>query len=125
MPARFEGLRDRVLAAVDHVFAEPVKLSFIKNGAVDPDRDAVEVEAPLRVGGGKESAADGGIGRSWRTKLAAGKGELHIDRATYTGPPVRPGDAVQALSRPGRPWFEVLRVDDRGETRLVLELGEK
>ena len=55
----------------------------------------------------------------------AGKGELHIDRATYTGPPVRPGDAVQALSRPGRPWFEVLRVDDRGETRLVLELGEK
>lgn len=125
MPPRYAGLRDRVVAAVDRVFAEPVKISFIKAGAVDPDREAVEIEAPLRVGGGKETNADGGIGRNWRTKLAAGRGELHIDRTTYTGPSVRSGDAVQALTRPGMPWFEVLRVDDRGDARLVLELGEK
>ncbi|WEK06859.1 MAG: hypothetical protein P0Y65_20685 [Candidatus Devosia phytovorans] len=123
--SRFQALRDRSAAIVDQQFAEPVKLSFLKGGAVDQARPAVEIDAPLRVGGGKETNADGGVGRSWRTQLAAGKAELHIDRATYVGPSIKSGDAVQALSRPGQPWFEVLRVDDRGETRLVLELGEK
>ena len=123
--ANFHEIRDRVVAAVDKAFAEPVKLSFMKKGRVDPDRAAVQIDAVLRVGGGKETNISGGRGTSWRTKLAAGKAELHIDRVTNPELIVTPGDAVQALSRPGEPWFEVSRVDDRGDNRLVLELSEK
>lgn len=122
--ARFHGPRDMVLAAVDKAFAEPVRLSFLKSGAVDPTRQPVETEAVLRVGGGGETNIAGGFAQTWRTQLAAGKAELHINRAAYSGPQPRPGDRVRALSRHGQPWFAVERVDDRGEARLVLELSE-
>lgn len=124
LPARFHSLRDRVLATVDSVFAEPVRLKFNRGGVVDPSRTAVDIEAVLRVGGGKETNATGGYAQSWRARINAQRGELHIDRARYPGIVARVGDEVKALSRPGEPWFEVLAVDDRGETRLVLQLGE-
>src|SRR5690242_10158402 len=106
--ARFHALRDRTLAAVDQVFAEPVRLSFLKDGDVDQDRPMVEIEAVLRVGGGKETMVSGGRDRDWRTKIQAGRAELHIDRAKYPEIVARQGDKVKALSRPGEPWFEVL-----------------
>ena len=125
LPSRFQQLRDRTIAAVDTVFAEPVKLSFLtKDGEPDTAREPVQIEAVLRVGGGKESSAASGSSRAWRSKVAAGRAELHIDASRYTGPISKLGDRVRALARRGQPWFEVLRVDDRGDNRLVLELGE-
>lgn len=115
----------RTVAGVDRAFSEIVRLSFLKNGAVDPSRPAADIQAVLRVGGGKETNIAGVSASSWRTKLAAGKAELHIDRRTYPDLVVRAGDAVRATSRVGKPWWDVLRVDDRGDGRLVLELGEK
>lgn len=122
--ARFHELRDRVLAGVDHVFAEPVRLSFFKSGVLDPSRPAVEIEAVLRVGEGKATNVSGGNAASWRTRIVADKAQLHIDRAAYTGPQPKQGDKVKALSRAGEPWFEVADVDDRSHTRLVLNLNE-
>lgn len=124
LPARFHTLRDRALAATDKVFAEPVRLSFMKAGAVDPARPAREIEAPLRVGGGKETNVSGGVDQVWRTRIAAQRAELHIDPAKYPGLKFIKGDRVRALARPGQPWFEVLAVDDRLSTRLVVQLGE-
>lgn len=120
----YAEIRQRTLAAVDRVFAETVLLAPQKQGRADPDRQPIEIRAPLRVGGGEQTNVSGGQAESWRTQLASGKAELHIDRATYTGPILRGKDRVRALDRAGQPWFEVLRVDDRGDTRLVLELGE-
>lgn len=122
--ARFHALRDRVLERVDQVFAEPVLLKFNKGGAADPSRPAVEIEAVLRVGGGKETAVAGGQDRAWRTRINAQRAELHIDRAAWPNIEAKAGDEVRALARLGEPWFEVLAVDDRGMTRLVLQLGE-
>lgn len=122
--ARFHELRDKVLAGVDHVFAEPVRLSFFKSGVLDPSRPAIEVEAVLRVGEGKNTSVSGGNAASWRTRIVADKAQLHIDRATYIGPQPKTGDKVRALSRHGTPWFEVADVDDRSHTRLVLNLNE-
>lgn len=122
--ARHHSIRDRVLAAVDKVFAEPVRLSFLAEGAVDPTRAAVEIEGVLRVGGGNETNMSGGFAQDWRSRLAAEKAELHLNAATYQGPQIRTGDRVRALSRRSQPWFEILRVDDRGEARIVLELGK-
>lgn len=124
-PARYHAIRDRVLRLVDHVHAEPVRLSFMKGGAVDPARPVVEIEAVLRVGGGKETAVSGRSADSaWRSRIQAQRAELHIDRTRYPLIVARKGDRVKALSRPGEPWFEVLTIDDRGMTRLVLQLGE-
>lgn len=122
--ARFHDLRDKVLAGVDHVFAEPVRLSFFKSGVLDPSRPAIEIEAVLRVGEGKTTSVDGGRAQSWRSRIVADKAQLHIDRAAYNGPQPKTGDKVRALSRHGQPWFEVADVDDRSHTRLVLNLNE-
>jgi hypothetical protein len=125
LPARFHALRNRVVASVDHVFAEPVLLKFNKGGASDPARPSIEIEAVLRVGGGKETAASGNrIDAAWRTRITAQRAELHINRTKYPEIKAVIGDEVRALSRPAEPWFEVLAVDDRGESRLVLQLGE-
>ena len=125
LPARFHTLRDRVVASVDNVFAEPVLLKFNKGGKADSDRPVIEIEAVLRVGGGKETAASGNrIDAAWRTRITAQRAELHIDRTKYPQITARPGDEARALSRPGEPWFEVLAVDDRSMSRLVLQLGE-
>lgn len=123
--ARFHALRDRVLAVVDVVMAEPVRLSFLTAaGVVDITRPSVEIDAILRVGEGKTTNVSGGQSKAWSTRIVADKAQLHIDRATYIGPQPRPGDKVKALSRFGEPWFAVADVDDRGHTRLVLNLNE-
>ncbi|HEV7436974.1 MAG TPA: hypothetical protein VGO22_19230, partial [Pseudorhizobium sp.] len=101
LPARFHEIRDRAMAAVDNVFGEPVRLSPMVEGRRDPDRPQVEVEAVLRVGGGQETNANGGYGQSWRTQIAAGRAELHINRAAYTGPRIISGDKVRAIARRG------------------------
>jgi hypothetical protein len=125
LPARYHAIRNRVLAMVDHVYAEPVRLSFMKNGTVDPDRTAVNIEAVLRVVDGKETPVSGrAADAEWRSRIQAQRAELHIDRARYSQIVARKGDRVKALSRSGEPWFDVLAVDDRGMTRLVLHLGE-
>ena len=124
--AAFHALRDRVLKGNDGLFGERVQLAFFdKDGEADTERQSLEITAPLRTGAGENSNLDGGFARSWRARIAAQKAELHIDPATYTGPQLRKGDKVRALARDGQPWFEVLSVDDRNHTRLVVRLGEQ
>ncbi|MBB3937930.1 hypothetical protein [Aureimonas phyllosphaerae] len=93
-------------------------------GRADPKRQTSEVQGVLRTGGGDEVNLAGGYASEWRSRVAVGKAELHIDRSAFPGVVFNTGDKVRAVSRPGQPWFEVLRVDDRGDTRLVLMLGE-
>ena len=126
LPARFHALRDRAMAVNDRVFAEPVQLSFLKNGVVDPTRPSplLPIEAPLRVGGGKETNVDGRDSSVWHASIQAGRAELHIDPVKYPGLKFIKGDKVRALARSGQPWFQVLAVDDRLSTRLVVQLGE-
>lgn len=125
LSARFHDLRDKVLADVDKAFAEPIRISPMgANGAADPSRPAVVIEAVLRTGGGKNTNLAGGHAQSWRTRIVAQKAELHIDRTKYPDLVIRGKDRMRALARQGQPLFEVLHVDDRNHTRLVVELGE-
>lgn len=126
MPVAGPGgdMRSRIVAAVDRTFAEPVRFSFLRRGVLDAERPAHDIRAVLRVGGGDERNLSGGLAQDWSTRIAAGKAELHVDRAAYPDLVVREDDRVCALDRPGQPWFQVLRIDDRGDTRLVLALGE-
>jgi hypothetical protein len=123
LTARNHHLRNRTVAAVDHVFAEPVRLWFYDaDQNVDPSRPAREIEAILVIGEGRAASVTGA--GSWRTRVAAQKSELHIDRVKYPDIVVRINDKLAALSRPGEPWFEVAGIDDRGNTRIVLHLNE-
>jgi len=120
----YAELRERVKAAVDKTFAEPVEIAFLVRGAADPGRPPVTISAVLRVGGGDEGNLSGGTAQDWRTRIASGKAELHVDLTAYPDLKVRQDDKVRAVSRRGKPWFQVARVDDRGDTRLVLALNE-
>lgn len=124
LSARFHAIRDRTLARVDRTFAEPVRLSPMKGKAADPSRQQIVIEAVLRVGEGKNTKYQQSQDAVWRSRLIAGKAELHIDRAKYPDLNCQEGDKVRALARPGEPLFEVLAIDARGHTRLVLQLSE-
>ena len=125
LTARYHRLRNRTMATVDRVFAEPVYLSFFNaEDCLDPARPPLEIEAILVVGEGKVTALSSSNRGTWRTRLAAQKAELHIDQVKYPNIIVRARDKVKALARSGQPWFEVAAVDDRGSTRLVLQLAE-
>ncbi len=91
----------------------------MKGGASDPARPQVAIEAILRAGGSQFAAGPGAM-----TRLNAGRAELHIDRAKYPSLMIQSGDRVRALARQGEPLFEVLAVEARGATRLVLQLNE-
>lgn len=122
--ARYHDARNRVVAAVDNFRAEPVFLSFKKDGAQDPARPARQIEAILQVATSDEVMPSGGVDRDWRRRISVQQSELHVDRSAYPGLIVSKGDLVRAIARSGEPWFEVLAVDDRSEPRLVLKLGE-
>lgn len=122
--ARFHKIRDRVSKAVDKTFAEPVKFFPLNEGESDPDREILEIEAPLRVNSGRAMGPTGGVSGSWNSKIEAGKGELHIDRAVYPELVIRKGDKFQAIARIGEPFFQVEHPNDRGQSRLVIELSE-
>jgi hypothetical protein len=123
--ARFHELRNKVVSTVDDKFAEPVRLSFMKAAVLDPNRPQMQIDAVLRTGADKQVGIDGANDKGWRSKIAAGQAELRINRASYDGPAFARGDVVRALSRPGEPVFEVLYVNDRDHTRLIIGLGQK
>lgn len=124
-PARFHALRDRVVAAVDQVFAEPVEIKFLDaRGRQDAARPAVTVEAILRSDPERVSSPAGGRTAESPVRVSAAPAKLFIDPWRYEGPEIRRGDKVVAVSRPGEPVFEVLSVQARTHTRMVCTLGE-
>ncbi|NMG39812.1 hypothetical protein GRZ55_11210 [Chelativorans sp. ZYF759] len=124
LPARFHVLRDRMIAQVDRIFAGPVRLAYLKDGQVDPERAAVDIEAVFRYGNSANTNMTGGMAQRWSVRFDTAKAILAIDRARYPDVRLRGGDKIRVLSIPGQPWFEVLGVDDRNHTRLFAGLGE-
>ena len=116
-----------MLAANDRSFAEPVRLSPMKNGRPDPDRPQTVFEAVLRSAEQDVVAPNGSAAstaQDWRSRVATVAAKLHIDRATYTGPAFAVGDTIRALARPGEPCFTVGHVNTAAEPRLELHLIE-
>lgn len=126
LSARFHRLRDLSMTHNDRVFAEPLWFSFFVPGkmsnALDVTRPEREIEGILRVDQGKAPATPSS--RKSQLRIHAQKAEAYIDRSKYPDLVVRSGDRVQALARPGQPWFEVAETDDRTDGRLVLHLDE-
>lgn len=116
-------LRDVLSEGVDARWAERVRISFLKDGAPDPERPVVEIDAVLRVRKAESEDVSGGRTSAWLTTVAGSVGVLSIAWGAYGGPDIRKGDRVKAASRPGAPWFEVLFVDDRNGSRLLAHLG--
>lgn len=121
--ARFHEIRDRVIASVDKVFAEPVLIFFLKDSKTDPTRSSNQIEAVLRTEDELISPLTGGKDKTWSTEIASQNAQLNIDRALYPDLVITKGDKVRAVSRPNEPWFVVLHVDDRSHSRLIIYLG--
>lgn len=116
-----EAAVDRLIFRPAHA-GESVRLSFLKGGGVDPDRQAIDIVAVLAAGG--DDSKPIGAGDHFRSRLSLGQAELFIDSSGYSGPRPRKGDKVRANDRAGKPWFEVAAVSDRYSNLIVLSLGE-
>ncbi|GAA4178279.1 hypothetical protein [Shinella granuli] len=106
-------------------YQEAVRLSFFKNGVVDPARPLQDIQAILHHPG-----LDGAftLGSGMLSAIAASTHYLVIDRSRYPSLFV-PNTAsektrVRANARPGTPWYEVSKVNDRHSGILLLELRE-
>jgi len=121
--ATWRNLEAAVDQKIGRTFGESVRLSFLKDGVVDPDRAMVDIAATLATGGDDSATIGDGMSR-YRSRLSLGQAELFIDRSTYAGPMPRTGDKVRANDRAGKPWFEVSAVSDRYSNLIVLSLGE-
>ena len=71
------------MAGVDSRWAEPLRASFLEDGAADPDRPAFEFSAPLRSGKAESEDVSGGRTSAWLTSVAGSVATIWIDRATY------------------------------------------
>lgn len=116
---KLEAMVDQKMA---RSYGESVRLSFLKGQVADPDRQMIEINGLLHVGG-DDSRAPGPTG-TYRSRLSLGEAELFLDRSTYTGPDPKVGDKVRANDRAGKPWFEVAAVSDRYSNLIVVKLGQ-
>lgn len=120
--ANWRKLEAMVDQKMTRSYGESVRLSFLKGQVADPDRQMIEVDAILHVGG-DDSRAPGPTG-TYRSRLSLGEAELFLDRSTYSGPDPKVGDKVRANDRAGKPWFEVAAVSDRYSNLIVVKLGQ-
>lgn len=120
--ANWRKLEAMVDQKMTRSYGESVRLSFLKGQVTDPDRQMIEIDAILHVGG-DDSRAPGPTG-TYRSRLSLGEAELFLDRSTYTGPDPKVGDKVRANDRAGKPWFEVAAVSDRYSNLIVVKLGQ-
>lgn len=121
--ANWRKLEAMVDQKVGRSFGESIRLTFLKDQVIDPDRPFIEIMAVLHVGGDDSKSFSPGPSSTYRTRLSLGEAELFIDRSTYTGPIPVTGDRVRANDRHGMPRFEVAAVSDRYSNLIVLKLG--
>ncbi|MBQ0707734.1 MULTISPECIES: hypothetical protein [Brucella/Ochrobactrum group] len=120
--ANWRKLEAMVDQKMTRSYGESVRLSFLKGQVADPDRQMIEINALLHVGG-DDSRAPGPTG-TYRSRLSLGEAELFLDRSSYFGPDPKVGDKVRANDRAGKPWFEVAAVSDRYSNLIVVKLGQ-
>jgi hypothetical protein len=116
--APYHHLRDMAVAAVDSIFAEPIRIVPLGTSSI------VEIDAVLRTGAQVSQSVSGGRGQTWQTEVAGASATLHVDIVKYPDLKFSKGDVIRALSRPDEPWFEVARSDPRTASRQVVYLTE-
>ena len=121
--ARFHDIRDRAIAKVDAMMAEQVRSFPLRNGLVDPGRQQAVFAAVVRTGNAKSESMQGGAMQSWGQRITANEAEAHVARAGQVLPWFREGDKLRLIERPGQPFVEILRINDRQHGRIVLHLG--
>lgn len=120
--ANWRALTAMATGTADRLFREPVCLSFLKQGLVDPDRPKLTINAQLHL----PEETDGKLGRSasqFHIEVVSGVGVLIIQKADFLDQTLLAGDMVRGLDRAGQPWFEILSVDTRGADQIVAKIS--
>lgn len=127
MSALYHDIRDAVIADVDSVLAETVRLSPMNGGVSDPERSAQDLTGVLRTADQKPvrfAAGRDEVSRSIGASVPAAGATLAIDPGRYPDLDIRTGDMVRAVSRPLRPVYKVNHVDADGHHRLMVYLNQ-
>ncbi|MCR6672196.1 hypothetical protein [Devosia ginsengisoli] len=105
----------------DRLFGEPVRLSFFKGGAVDPNRPVADIRAQLHLPG-ETDVTPARSNSSFTTQVMGGTGLLIIQKSIFSGELLQ-GDKVRADAREGQPWLEILAVDVRDANQIVAQIS--
>lgn len=125
MAAPYQGLRDRVVAAVDARYAETLLFRPMKGSSRDVSRAECNVSGVLRTGDMEARSMQGGVRQGKeRMQIAGATALLALAVADYAELAVLERDSFQAAARPGEPWFKVLFVDRRHHGRIFVYLGD-
>ena len=124
MPNMFEKMARSSRALVERVHGDLLRISFMANGKLDPDRSQIEVRAIVSVSEPELMQFRGGGKNAMRGEVGACHAVLYLDHATYTGPALRVGDKIRALEKPGQPVWQIAQVADRDQGLMKFPLTE-
>lgn len=120
--ANWQNLTAMATRTADRAFGEPVRLSFLKDGQVDPGRPPMDLPRVQLHLPGETDVVPSRSNSSFTTHVMGGTGLLIIQKAGFLGE-LRQGDKVRADRRTGQPWFEILAVDATGTDQIVAQLS--
>lgn len=110
---------------INGAFGETVRLSFMKDGKADPARAQMTVRChALHTDDDTLRPAGNTLGGNPHVRLGGAPAVLFLDRGSYTGPALRPGDRVRAMDRAGEPVWQVDTISDRHSNLIAVALIE-
>jgi hypothetical protein len=110
---------------INGAFGETVRLSFMKDGKHDPARSQTTVRCHgLSTDDDVTRPAGSGLGGNPRVGFAGAAAVLFLDRGSYEGPALQPGDRVRAMDRHGEPVWQVEFISDRHSNLISVVLIE-
>lgn len=97
----------------DDVFGELVRLSFFRNGSLDPSRQPLQCRAQLHLPG--EGPGFPQSKSQFSMQVIGGTGLLIVQKHALGNVRLSAGDKVKPCARDEQPWFEIVSVDARGQ----------
>lgn len=118
---RLERAVDR---KINGAFGETVRLSFMKDGKADPSRPQLSTRChALHTDDDMTRPAGNTLGGNPHVRFAGAAAVLFLDRGSYSGPELRPGDRVRAVDRDGEPVWQVDYISDRHSNLIAVALA--
>lgn len=119
----FGDLRDELHDNIDLIFSEAIIHFPLYKSQVDNRRQSAEFYGILRTGNLETEVIR--LGRpTANIQINASGGTLRISMVAYPDLKINKGDKIRAIDRRDKPMFEVMSVDAKSHSRLILELGD-
>lgn len=126
MPNVYDDIHAEIMDIVDDTFGERLQIlprtkALGERSAPDPERASVIVVGVLRR---QSSLGDRGAfqGGQWNGEMPTDYATIYIQHTVTPDYGLRDGDQIQAIDRPGEPFFEIAKVNRDHVGRLEIRV---